>query len=410
MSDDFLGVLQGKDDQDNSVRVSIDANHGMLKIGGAGRGGDVALTDDAGTATIFIDAGGSEGESGGGPVHLSTDALLRAGATTVITGNGEIDLGGHRRTGWIKTKNKAGKEVVVAGGEDGWVSIRNSEGAEVVSIGGAAGTGDLYLRNSSGQFTIALRAVEGHNAGAWIGGTGQTGWVTVRNKAGKDVAVVGGEDGWVSVRNAEGSETVALGGDSGTGDVYLKNASNKFTIALRAVEDKRAGIWVGGNGQDGIIVLRDAEGEDQVWLDGKAGDIVLVNADCAEEFDVQQHAEPGTVLVLGDTPGKLSASSSPYDTRVAGVVASAGSQRPGILLGRREGPGRAAVALTGRTYCRVEADTAAIGAGTLLTTSSVPGHAMAATDRDRAFGAVLGKALTGLDRGRGLLPVLVALQ
>ncbi|HEY7042181.1 MAG TPA: hypothetical protein VH419_00790, partial [Nocardioidaceae bacterium] len=101
MSDDFLGVLQGKDDQDNSVRVSIDANHGMLKIGGAGRGGDVALTDDAGTATIFIDAGGSEGESGGGPVHLSTDALLRAGATTVITGNGEIDLGGHRRTGWI---------------------------------------------------------------------------------------------------------------------------------------------------------------------------------------------------------------------------------------------------------------------------------------------------------------------
>jgi hypothetical protein len=35
---------------------------------------------------------------------------------------------------------------------------------------------------------------------------------------------------------------------------------------------------------------------------------------------------------------------------------------------------------------------------------------MKANDRDRAFGAVLGKALRPLANGRGLIPVLVALQ
>jgi hypothetical protein len=33
---------------------------------------------------------------------------------------------------------------------------------------------------------------------------------------------------------------------------------------------------------------------------------------------------------------------------------------------------------------------------------------MKATDRENAFGAVIGKALAPLDRGRGLIPVLVA--
>jgi hypothetical protein len=33
-----------------------------------------------------------------------------------------------------------------------------------------------------------------------------------------------------------------------------------------------------------------------------------------------------------------------------------------------------------------------------------------ATDRTRAFGAVLGKALEGLEHGRGLIPILVCLQ
>jgi hypothetical protein len=61
-------------------------------------------------------------------------------------------------------------------------------------------------------------------------------------------------------------------------------------------------------------------------------------------------------------------------------------------------------------WCRAEADSGPIGIGDLLTTSGTPGHAMRAGDPGRAFGAVIGKALAGLASGRGLIPVLVALQ
>jgi hypothetical protein len=48
--------------------------------------------------------------------------------------------------------------------------------------------------------------------------------------------------------------------------------------------------------------------------------------------------------------------------------------------------------------------------GDLLTTSTRPGHIMKATDRDRAFGAVIGKALRRLLQGLGVVPILVSLH
>ena len=45
-----------------------------------------------------------------------------------------------------------------------------------------------------------------------------------------------------------------------------------------------------------------------------------------------------------------------------------------------------------------------------MTTADRPGCAMRATDRDRAFGAVIGKALAPLNEGQQLIPILVALQ
>jgi hypothetical protein len=64
----------------------------------------------------------------------------------------------------------------------------------------------------------------------------------------------------------------------------------------------------------------------------------------------------------------------------------------------------------GKVYCKVDADFAPIATGDLLTTSSTPGHAMKATDRAKAFGAVIGKALAPLHAGRDLIPILVALH
>jgi hypothetical protein len=68
------------------------------------------------------------------------------------------------------------------------------------------------------------------------------------------------------------------------------------------------------------------------------------------------------------------------------------------------------VALVGTVFCHVDADYAAVSTGDLLTTSPTSGHAMKAVDRQVAFGAIIGKALRPLQVGRGLLPILVALQ
>jgi hypothetical protein len=141
-------------------------------------------------------------------------------------------------------------------------------------------------------------------------------------------------------------------------------------------------------------------------------DIVLSNADCAEHFDVV-HAdsiEPGTVMVLGEE-GVLHESQHAYDKRVVGVISGAGDYKPAIVLDKQPTRGnRFPIALLGKVFCKVDADSAAVKVGDLLTTSDTAGHAMKADDPTKAFGSVIGKALRSLSEGRGLIPVLIALQ
>ena len=141
------------------------------------------------------------------------------------------------------------------------------------------------------------------------------------------------------------------------------------------------------------------------------GDISLQNADCAEEFDLAADtAEPGTVMVLGEE-GALHESARAYDKRVAGVISGAGDYKPAIVLDKKHAArNRQPVALLGKVFCKVDAAYAPIEIGDLLTTSDTPGHAMKANSPFEAFGAVIGKALRPLHDGRGLIPILVALQ
>ena len=142
------------------------------------------------------------------------------------------------------------------------------------------------------------------------------------------------------------------------------------------------------------------------------GDILLTGADCAEQFDIRgsEPPEPGTILVI-DEGGALRESWEAYDKKVAGVVSGAGEYRHALVLDRRPSErGRVPVALVGKVYCKVDADCSPIQAGDLLSTSPTPGHAMKAANPGLAFGAVIGKALRPLAEGRGLVPILVALQ
>jgi hypothetical protein len=68
------------------------------------------------------------------------------------------------------------------------------------------------------------------------------------------------------------------------------------------------------------------------------------------------------------------------------------------------------VTLGSWAYCKVDADVAPVATGDLLTTGPTRGHAQKVTDRGRALGTVLGKAMAPLAEGRGVIPVLVTLQ
>jgi hypothetical protein len=140
----------------------------------------------------------------------------------------------------------------------------------------------------------------------------------------------------------------------------------------------------------------------------------ILGADLAESFPVEgKKAEPGTVLVLGDgTNGELRVADEPYSRRVAGVVSGAHGLNAGVVLEGKDfaASGQAPVALSGRVWVKCDATKTAIRVGDLLTTADRRGHAMVATDRERAYGAILGKAMTSLEAGTGMVLVLVSLQ
>ena len=189
-------------------------------------------------------------------------------------------------------------------------------------------------------------------------------------------------------------------GDSATFiGVHGHSASNTGVFG-----ESVSGIGVFGKG--GKLAGR-FEGDVEV-----TGDVRLLNADCAEDFDVcgVDPADPGTVMVLG-VDGALFESQQAYDKRVAGVVSGAGDYKPAIVLdGRKGSSNRQPIALLGKVYCKVDAQFNPIQVGDLLTTSPTRGHAMVAADSAKAFGSVIGKALRPLAAGQALIPILVTLQ
>jgi hypothetical protein len=226
------------------------------------------------------------------------------------------------------------------------------------------------------------------------------------------------------MRNPNGAITVELrgreAGSGGGGDnagimyLYTEGVGNPM-ISLDAQE-----------GDGSIARFRDTSGREAITLDtSRAADgasiirtdvLQIRGADVAEQFDVWNNdkaVEPGMVVVIDPAvPGRLSVSRRAYDPGVAGIVSGAGGVRPGMLMGQEKtvADGSHPVAMAGRVYCWADASHGAISPGDLLTTSDTPGHAQKAADRERARGATLGKAMTGLAEGEGLVLVLVMPQ
>ena len=200
-----------------------------------------------------------------------------------------------------------------------------------------------------------------------------------------------------------------------------------FLAGIDYVSGQMAGVY-GQSDLQGVVGYAGNKGTGIVGYGGKyagafygnvlvtgditAHDVILSGGDCAEDFDIAglEAVEAGTVTVI-DKEGTLQPCQDAYDKKVTGVISGAGEYKPGVILGRQQSTSqRLPLALVGRVYCKVDAQFGAIEIGDLLTTSPTKGHAMKAAVPLKAFGAVIGKALRPLTAGRGLVPILVALQ
>ncbi len=281
--------------------------------------------------------------------------------------------------------------------------------------------GSIELRKSNG--TLGAKLQGSTNAGT------QGGSLALYNDTNSTATVVldgeygGAAGGALVLRNSQGATTIELGADFNPGErglIRMYKPDGTMTLLLDPNE-------TGVASQGATLKLYDDAGNLTIELDADYGsgnegrviaEVIQITggADFSEQFDLScgpKAASPGSVVSIDpSSPGDLCLSSSAYDRRVAGIISGAGGVKPGLLMGQRgtEADGKHPVALTGRVYCKVDASFGAIEPGDLLTTSSTTGHAMKVADHSRAAGAILGKAMTPLKSGRGLVLVLVSLQ
>ncbi len=185
------------------------------------------------------------------------------------------------------------------------------------------------------------------------------------------------------------------------------NTARKWHIAGligTAVANDRLNFW---NSSAGDLLSIRGDGTVSVKV------LEITGADLAEKFPTTDAVEPGMVVEIDpDTPGHLRKAQGAYNRRVVGVVAGANGLSKGIILGNLEGSeNHTAIAMSGRVWVYADATERAIEPGDFLTTADKPGYAMAAGDLAQAQGAIIGKAMTRLEKGTtGMVLVVVNLQ
>jgi len=226
--------------------------------------------------------------------------------------------------------------------------------------------------------------------------------------------------GGIDVYGGNGAHNFELRGsyagvNNGAWMTLNDNGSERITLAAI-----NAGTNTGG-----LVEIKNRNGIAKVRLVGDTGNEngsvitsilqITGGSDLAEPFNCSdaETIKPGMVVAIDpDHPGHLRIADKPYDRTVAGIVSGANGINPGLTMKQEDTitDGSLLVSLTGRVYCWADATNGQIEPGDLLTTSNTPGYAMKVTDYPKAQGAIIGKAMSSLQKGKGLILVLVALQ
>jgi hypothetical protein len=333
---------------------------------------------------------------------------------------------------------------------DGWVLKANMTGTYPVAsaIQGSTATGSAVYGNSTGGLGVYGYsqdgyAVYGHDAGT-NQGRGYGGYFSSDNGVGVygySGATAYYTNNWmpgVYGRSANGVGVMGWGEGTGYMGIGLLGYGRGGEAALLRT-------------YSGYLIL----GQEDVYGDGMTlenrfevtyggyvyadGTYTSPASDMAELLPASESLEPGDVLVIGPD-GQLARSSDPNQTAVVGVY----STKPGFLGGVAENlgadeaqaqlgaevvagekvdamaelaaDGKVPLAIAGVVPVKVSAENGAIQPGDLLTTSSLPGHAMKASpielDGVEIYrpGTIIGKALEPLAEGIGVISALMTLQ
>jgi hypothetical protein len=403
--------------------------------------------------------GGNYGTIGGGALNeIGTvgDATVAGGFENSATGNWATVGGGNGNTAGGADATVPGGYGNSANGNGSFAAGQNAHASYNGSFVWGDGSGGAY-DNAPNEFQVLATGGVGLYTGTNNVNIVSSGALTFGSSTRQmiDLYTNGIYDYGIGVQTATLYERAGTGGgfawysggvhndgqDNNGGGTTLMTLDGSGNLGVNTATPQAA-LEV-----NGPIMLVDGEGGEQAYMGGTAaGDVYIgslnpnitaisfenlgslspmhINcssitieggSDLAEPFQIapgQMDIPEGSVLVIDETnPGQLKRSDRPYDTCVAGVVSGANGIHPGIQM-QQKGllEGGKNVALTGRVYVQADASYGSIKPGDLLTSSATPGRAMKVSDHAKAQGAILGKAMTGLKNGQGMVLVLVTLQ
>ena len=325
--------------------------------------------------------------------------------------DGSVDQGGHCTSPFGFTIDKAN------GSCGGLIGFRDA-GADTWVIGDDRTT-NFILGRFSGPDTYANRIVMPFdNENIILGESGgSVGIGTTPIDSRLQVAAVSGNGVFASTSDSSAAAVFGLGATGVYGYTSTTGGKGVFGQAVAGTGNTCGGLFQYGS-QLAYLGTPTLAGDfyGDVHVSGNATVCVLTitgGCDLSEPFKVSSSGVPkGSLVVIDEAnPGQLKPSDRAYDTRVAGIVSGANGINPGLMLHQQGlSDGGENVALSGRVYALADAANGPIRPGDLLTTSDTPGHCMRVTDHRRAQGAVIGKAMSPLPTGRGMVLVLVSLQ